>query len=119
MKRIIHLLLISTLTFSVLGQTDAPIPNVLNLRNSPNSSSEQGLSAFFDLGSWMRFSISEDKNSTDFAGLYLLGLDHGLWASNDFVHIDLVDGAENSILIGPEASKQTYLPGKLMITFNR
>jgi hypothetical protein len=61
----------------------------------------------------MRFSISEDTNSTGFSDPYLLGQEHGVWAVNSFATLDLIDANGTSILKNIDYSKQTYLPGKL------
>lgn len=87
--------------------------NLINIQNSPKSFDDKGLNVFFDLGSWMGFSLSEDTNSTGFSGPYLLGQEHGLWAANSFVTLELIDANGNSILNKLDHSKQVYLPGKL------
>lgn len=101
------------LSLLALGQTHDAFQDVLRVKNSPDSSSAQGLNAFFDLGSWMGFSLPEDTNSTGFSGPYLLGLEHGVWASNDFCNVDLLDGDGGSILNRIKSSEQTYWPGRL------
>lgn len=87
--------------------------NLINIQNSPKSFDDKGLNVFFDLGSWMGFSLSEDTNSTGFSGPYLLGQEHGLWAANSFVTLELTDTNGNSILNKLDYAKQVYLPGKL------
>jgi len=39
-------------------------PNIIDLKNSPTSVTDEGLNAFFDLGSWMGFALSDDTTST-------------------------------------------------------
>ena len=92
--------------------------NLINIQNSPKSFDDKGLNVFFDLGSWMGFSLSEDTNSTGFSGPYLLGQEHGLWAANSFVTLELTDTNGNSILNKLDYSKQVYLPGKLKAICN-
>jgi len=107
--------LLIILFFSSAGwsQSTLDFPNVIEMKNSPTSSNTKGLNAFFDLGSWMGFSLSENKNSTGFSGPYLLGVDHGLWAADNLISLDLIDKKGNSILKELKSSKQTYLPERL------
>ena len=71
-------------------KTIIPFSNVIDLENSPSYPTDKGLNAFFDLGSWMGFSLSDDKTTTGFSGPYILGVEHGIWASNNFTSLDLV-----------------------------
>lgn len=113
MKVIVNIFLLCCCTIFACGQKQVAIPNVINMQNSPKSFSDKGLNAFFDLGSWMGFALSEDKNGTTFSGPYILGLDHGVWTSNNFAALDLIDNNGYSILKELDYSKQTYLPGSL------
>ena len=90
-----------------------PFSNVLDLKNSPSSPDDEGLNAFFDLGSWMGFALSDDKTKTEFTGPYILGLEHGIWASNNFTSLDLIDKNGKSLLTNLNYSEQKYFPGKL------
>lgn len=112
MRILLNILTFCFLTITAFGQNQ-PISNVINMQNSPKSFDDKGLNVFFDLGSWMGFSLSEDTNSTSFSGPYILGLDHGIWSSENLVALDLVDEKGNSILKETDYSKQDYLPGKL------
>ena len=87
--------------------------NVINLNNSPDSPKDEGLNVFFDLGSWMGFSLSDEETNTGFSGPYILGLEHGIWASNNFTSIDLISENGNSLLTNLNYSEQKYFPGKL------
>ena len=87
--------------------------NVINLNNSPDSPKDEGLNVFFDLGSWMGFSLSDEETNTGFSGPYILGLEHGIWSSNNFTSIDLISENGNSLLTNLNYSEQKYLPGKL------
>ena len=87
--------------------------NVINLNNSPNSPKDEGLNVFFDLGSWMGFSLSDEETNTGFSGPYILGLEHGIWSSNNFTSIDLISENGNSLLTNLNYSEQKYFPGKL------
>ena len=87
--------------------------NVVNLNNSPDSPKDEGLNVFFDLGSWMGFSLSDEETNTGFSGPYILGLEHGIWSSNNFTSIDLISENGNSLLTNLNYSEQKYLPGKL------
>ncbi len=87
--------------------------NVINLNNSPNSPKDEGLNVFFDLGSWMGFSLSDEETNTGFSGPYILGLEHGIWSSNNFASIDLISENGNSLLTNLNYSEQKYFPGKL------
>ena len=91
----------------------APFSNVLDLKNSPSYPTDEGLNAFFDLGSWMGFALSDDKTKTGFVGPYLLGLEHGVWASNNFASLDLISKNKNSLLTNLNHSEQEYFPGRL------
>jgi len=87
--------------------------NVIDLKNSPSHAADKELNAFFDLGSWMGFALSEDKTETGFSGPYILGLEHGFWASNNFASLDLITENGNSLLTNLDHSEQDYFPGKL------
>ena len=87
--------------------------NVINLNNSPDSPKDEGLNVFFDLGSWMGFSLSDEETNTGFSGPYILGLEHGIWSSNNFTSIDLISENGNSLLTNLNYSEQKYFPGKL------
>jgi len=108
-----RLLLILFFSSTAWSQSTLDFPNVIEMKNSPISSNTKGLNAFFDLGSWMGFALSENKNSTGFSGPYLLGIDHGLWAADNLISLDLIDKKGRSILNKLKSSKQTYLPGRL------
>ena len=90
-----------------------PFSNLIDLKNSPTSPTDEGLNAFFDLGSWMGFSLSDDNTTTGFSGPYILGMEHGIWASNNFTSLDLVAENGNSLLRNLNYSEQNYFPGKL------
>ena len=94
-------------------QSTTPVSNAIYLQNSPNSSVDEGLNVFFDLGSWMGFSLSSDSTSTGFSGPYLLGLEHGVWASKQLVNFDVISTNGKSLLTNLKSSEQNYLPGKL------
>jgi putative isomerase len=115
------LLFILLLFFAAVSckKTIIPFSNVIELKNSPTSPTDEGLNAFFDLGSWMGFALSDDKTTTGFSGPYILGVEHGIWASNNFTSLDLVDENGNSLLRNLNYSEQNYFPGKLenQITF--
>ena len=83
------ILLLFFATVSCKKET-APFSNVIDLKNSPSYPTDEGLNAFFDLGGWMGFALSDDKTKTGFAGPYILGLEHGVWASNNFGSLDLI-----------------------------
>ena len=87
--------------------------NIINLNNSPDSSKNEGLNVFFDLGSWMGFSLSDEKTNTGFSGPYILGLEYGIWSSKNFTSIDLISENGNSLLTNMNYSEQKYFPGKL------
>jgi len=108
-----RLLLILFFSSAAWSQSTLDFPNVIEVKNSPTSSNTKGLNAFFDLGSWMGFALSENKNLTGFSGPYLLGIDHGLWAADNLISLDLIDKKGRSILNELKSSKQTYLPGRL------
>ena len=84
--------------------------NVLNLNNSPDSPKDEGLNVFFDLGSWMGFSLSNKETNTGFSGPYILGLEHGIWSSKNFTSIDLISENGNSLLTNLYSSEQKYFP---------
>ena len=109
------LLFILLLFFAAVSCKKATIPfsNVIDLKNSPSYPTDEGLNAFFDLGSWMGFALSDDKTKTGFAGPYILGLEHGVWASNNFASLDLISENGNSLLTNLNHSEQEYFPGKL------
>mgnify|MGYP001402357766 CR=1 FL=1 len=109
------LLFILLLFFAVVSckKETAPFSNVLDLKNSPLYPTDEGLNAFFDLGSWMGFALSDDKTKARFVGPYILGIEHGIWASNNFTSLDLVDENGNSLLTNLNYSEQKYFPGKL------
>ena len=86
---------------------------VINLKNSPSYPTDEGLNAFFDLGGWMGFALSDDKTKTGFAGPYILGLEHGVWASNNFASLDIISENGNSLLTNLNYSEQNYFPGRL------
>ena len=115
------LLFILLLFFAAVSckKTIISFSNVIELKNSPTSTTDEGLNAFFDLGSWMGFALSDDKTTTGFSGPYILGVEHGIWASNNFTSLDLVDENGNSLLRNLNYSEQNYFPGKLenQITF--
>ena len=113
MKIIVNILLLCCCTIFACGQKQTAIPNVINMQNSPKSFSDKGLNAFFDLGSWMGFALSEDINGAPFSGPYILGQDNGIWASNNFAALDLIDTNGYSILKELDYSKQNYFPGSL------
>lgn len=83
--------------------------NFLNVENTPKTSTQEGLYAFFDCGSWMGFALPED-NTQAFAGPYILGQDHGRWLSQGLVEFQI--GGEEAELLTIEKS---YLPGKLKL----
>ena len=95
-----------------------PCENIIDLKNSPISYSDEGLNAFFDLGSWMGFSLSDDTTITGFSGPYILGLEHGRWASKDFTSLDLIHERGVSLLANLQNSDQNYLPGRLESQMN-
>ncbi|MDP7568050.1 MAG: hypothetical protein QF383_06630, partial [Flavobacteriales bacterium] len=107
------LLFILLLFFAAVSckKTIIPFSNVIELKNSPTSPTDEGLNAFFDLGSWMGFALSDDKTTTGFSGPYILGVEHGIWASNNFTSLDLVDENGNSLLRNLNYSEQNYFPG--------
>ena len=61
----------------------------------------------------MGFSLSEDSTSTGFSGPYLLGIEHGLWASKQIASLDLLFANGKSLLTDLKSSEQNYFPGKL------
>jgi hypothetical protein len=78
----LSLLFIVLLLFAAVSckKPIATFPNIIDLKNSPTSPSDEGLNAFFDLGSLMGFALSDDTTSTGFSGPYILGVDHGLFS---------------------------------------
>lgn len=94
-------------------QSTSTISNAIHLKNSPDSSVDEGLNVFFDLGSWMGFSLSSDSTSKGFSGPYLLGLKHGAWASKQLIDFDVVSINGKSLLTNLKSSEQNYFPGKL------
>ena len=112
MKINIFLILITVLSVISCKKTTAPFSNVIDLKNSPSYPTDEGLNAFFDLGGWMGFALSDDKTKTGFAGPYILGLEHGVWASNNFASLDLISKNGNSLLTNLNHSEQEYFPGK-------
>ena len=94
-------------------QSIPPISNVIQLKNSPSSPVDQGLNAFFDLGSWMGYALSEDSKSTGFSGPYLLGIEHGIWAADHLLSLDVTSENGKSLLTALQSSDQNYFPGKL------
>ena len=109
------LLFILLLFFAAVSckKATAPFSNVIDLKNSPSYPTDEGLNAFFDLGGWMGFALSDDKTTTGFSGPYILGLEHGVWASNNFASLDLISENGNSLLTNLNHSEQEYFPGKL------
>ena len=109
------LLFIVLLFFAAVSckKATAPFSNVIDLKNSPSYPVDEGLNAFFDLGGWMGFALSDDKTKTGFSGPYILGLEHGVWASNNFASLDLISENGNSLLTNLNYSEQEYFPGKL------
>ena len=109
------LLFILLLFFAAVSckKATAPFSNVIDLKNSPSYPTDEGLNAFFDLGGWMGFALSDDKTTTGFSGPYILGLEHGVWASNNFASLDLISENGNSLLTNLNYSEQEYFPGKL------
>ena len=109
------LLFILVLIFATVSckKATTTFSNVIDLKNSPSHATDEGLNAFFDLGSWMGFALSEDKTKTGFSGPYILGLEHGFWASNNFASLDLISENGNSLLTNLEHSEQDYFPGRL------
>lgn len=109
------LLFILLLFFTAVSckKVTAPFSNVIELKNSPTAPTDEGLNAFFDLGSWMGFALSDDKTTTGFSGPYILGLEHGIWASNNFAALDLVLENNHSLLTSLNYSEQNYFPGRL------
>ena len=109
------LLFILLLFFAAVSckKATAPFSNVIDLKNSPSYPTDEGLNAFFDLGGWMGFALSDDKTKTGFSGPYILGLEHGVWASNNFASLDLISENGNSLLTNLNHSEQEYFPGKL------
>jgi len=109
------LLFILLLFFTAVSckKATAPFSNVIDLKNSPSYPTDEGLNAFFDLGGWMGFALSDDKTKTGFSGPYILGLEHGVWASNNFASLDLISENGNSLLTNLNYSEQEYFPGKL------
>jgi putative isomerase len=101
------------LIFFSCAQEKLHFINVINLNNSPDSPKDEGLNVFFDLGSWMGFSLSDKETNTGFSGPYILGLEHGIWSSNNFTSIDLISENGNSLLTNLNYSEQKYFPGKL------
>ena len=109
------LLFILLLFFAAVSCKKATVPfsNVIDLKNSPSCPKDEGLNVFFDLGSWMGFSLSDEKINTGFSGPYILGLEYGIWSSKNFTSIDLISENGNSLLTNLNYSEQKYLPGKL------
>ena len=97
------LLIIMSFYFTPLFYTQNKVSfsNVLDLINSPNSPTDKGLNAFFDLGCWMGFSLSNNGSYTGFSGPYILGLEHGIWTSNNIASLDLISNAIFSIISIP------------------
>ncbi len=108
-------LIILSFCFTTLSCTlnKVSFSNVLDLKNSPKSPSDEGLNAFFDLGCWMGFALSDNNSTTGFSGPYIMGLEHGIWASDNFTSLDLISEDGNSLLTMFEYSEQNYFPGKL------
>ena len=109
------LLFILVLIFATVSckKATTTFSNVIDLKNSPSHATDEGLNAFFDLGSWMGFALSEDKTKTGFSGPYILGLEHGFWASNNFASLDIISENGNSLLTNLDHSEQDYFPGRL------
>ena len=109
------LLFILLLFFAAVSckKATAPFSNVIDLKNSPSYPVDEGLNAFFDLGGWMGFALSDDKTKTGFSGPYILGLEYGVWASNNFASLDLISENGYSLLTNLNYSEQEYFPGKL------
>ena len=109
------LLFILVLIFATVSckKATTTFSNVIDLKNSPSHATDEGLNAFFDLGSWMGFALSEDKTKTGFSGPYILGLEHGIWASNNFASLDIISENGNSLLTNLDHSEQDYFPGRL------
>ena len=86
------LILIVSFCFTLFScvQEELHFINSINLNNSPDSPKDEGLNVFFYLGSWMGFSLSNEETNTGFSGPYILGLEHGIWSSNNFTSIDLI-----------------------------
>ena len=98
-KKPVQFILLLCLATISCKKESVTFSNIINLKNSPAYPDEKGLNAFFDLGSWMGFSLSDDKTTTGFSGPYILGLEHGIWASNNFTSLDLISENGNSLLI--------------------
>ena len=109
---LLFVMVISFVTISCEKESTT-FTNIINLKNSPTSPNDEGLNAFFDLGSWMGFSLSDKESATTFSGPYVLGLDHGIWISNNIASLDLISENNNSILINLNYSEQNYFPGRL------
>ena len=108
------------LCFTAMSCKDesAAFSNLIDVKNSPTSPGDEGLNAFFDLGSWMGFSLSDNDTTTGFSGPYILGLDHGLWVSDNFISLDLMDDNDHSLLTNLKSSEQNYFPGELVNRLN-
>ena len=112
-KKTILVILSFCFTPLLYTQNKVSFSNVIDLINSPNSPKDEGLNAFFDLGSWMGFSLSENESYTGFSGPYILGLEHGIWTSDKFTSLDLISKDGKSLLTKLNDSKQNYYPGRL------
>ena len=61
----------------------------------------------------MGFALSDKEAATGFSGPYVLGLDHGIWISNNIASLDLISENNNSILTNLNYSEQNYFSGRL------
>ncbi|MCE7996448.1 MAG: glycoside hydrolase [Roseivirga sp.] len=94
-------------------------PDVLNLRNAPDSVRHYGLSSFSDLGAWHSFALPEEGNAGTFPGPFLMTQGDGEWMSAGLSQLQLVDSETGKSLNTDQASdfKTHYYPGKLWQSF--
>lgn len=94
-------------------------PDILALRNTPDSVRHYGLSSFSDLGAWHSFALPEEGQAGTFPGPFLMTQGDGEWMSTGLSQLRLTDSETGKGLDAEHASnlKTHYYPGKLWQSF--
>ncbi len=94
-------------------------PDVLALRNAPDSIRHYGLSSFSDMGAWHSFALPEEGQAGTFPGPFLMTQGNGEWMSAGLSQLQLLDSETGASLHTNQTSalKTHYYPGKLWQSF--
>ncbi len=97
-------------------------PNILNLKGTPDSTTDRSIFIFSDKGAWFGYGLPSNKRPGfygSFTGPYLLTQDNGVWMCPVLSQLEIIDAKTNRIISLADAENKEInsYPGKLSQVF--